>query len=94
MIKQKWRVPILSKSSNFVNNSRNCTKFEALGDLIDAPLIWHNLGPTSRDLSMTVTIFLNFGPFSFELKTLGEKVGYCQSLPSSFVLLGASYSVY
>ena len=33
-------------------------------------------------------------PFSFELKTLGEKVGYCQSLPSDFVLLGASFSVY
>ena len=33
-------------------------------------------------------------PFSFELKTLGEKVCYCQSLPSDFVLLGASYSVY
>ena len=33
-------------------------------------------------------------PFSFELKTLGEKVGYCQSLPSDLVLLGASFSVY
>ena len=33
-------------------------------------------------------------PFSFELKTIGEKVGYCQSLPSDFVLLGASYNVY
>ena len=33
-------------------------------------------------------------PFSFELKTLGEKVGYCQSLPSDFVLLGTSFSVY
>ena len=33
-------------------------------------------------------------PFSFELKTKGEKVGYCQSLPSDFVLLGASFSVY
>ena len=32
--------------------------------------------------------------FSFELKTLGEKVGYCQSLPSDFLLIGASYSVY
>ena len=30
-------------------------------------------------------------PFSFSLKTLGEKVGYCQSLSSNFVLLGASY---
>ena len=26
--------------------------------------------------------------------SLREKVGYCQSLPSDFVLLGASYSVY
>ena len=33
-------------------------------------------------------------PFTFELKTLGEKVGYCKGLPSDFVLLGASYSVY
>ena len=33
-------------------------------------------------------------PFSFNLKTLGEKVGYCQSLSSDFVLLGASYNVY
>ena len=36
-------------------------------------------------------------PLSFELKTLGEKVGLfrgiCQSLPSDFVLLGASFSV-
>ena len=32
-------------------------------------------------------------PFSFGLKILGEKVGYCQSLPSYFLLLGASYSV-
>ena len=33
-------------------------------------------------------------PFSFELKTLGEKVGNCQSLPSDFILLGTSYSIY
>ena len=33
-------------------------------------------------------------PFGFELKVLGEKVGYCQSRPSDFILLGASYSVY
>ena len=33
-------------------------------------------------------------PFSFELKTLGEKVCYCQGLPSDFVLLGSSFSVY
>ena len=25
-------------------------------------------------------------PFSFELKTFGEKVNYCQSLPSDFLL--------
>ena len=24
-------------------------------------------------------------PFSFELKVLGEKVGYCQSLPSDYL---------
>ena len=29
-------------------------------------------------------------PFTFELKTLGEKVGYCQNLPSDFVLLGVA----
>ena len=28
-------------------------------------------------------------PFSFELTTLGEKVCYCQSMPSDFELLGA-----
>ena len=33
-------------------------------------------------------------PFSFEIKIVGEKVDYCQSLPSDFLLLGASYSVY
>ena len=49
---------------------------------------------TSCDLKL----FLGGGasegrPFSFELKTLGEKVGYCQSVPSDFVLLGASYSI-
>ena len=33
-------------------------------------------------------------PFSFELNTLGEKVGYYQSLPSDFILLGASYIVF
>ena len=33
-------------------------------------------------------------PFSFELNILGESVDYCQSLPSDFLLLGASYSVY
>ena len=30
----------------------------------------------------------------FELKTLGETVGSCQSLPSVVVLLEASYSIY
>ena len=33
-------------------------------------------------------------PFTLELKTLGEKVGYCQSLSSDFLLHGASSSVY
>ena len=32
-IKEKWRMPIFSKCHNFVNNSRNCTKFEAPGEL-------------------------------------------------------------
>ena len=31
-IKEKLRVPFFSKCRNFVNNSRNCTKFEAQGD--------------------------------------------------------------
>ena len=48
---------------------------------------------------MTLNFFLGKGasagrPFSFELKPLGKKVGYGQSLSSDFVLLGASYSVY
>ena len=53
------------------------------------------------DLRMTrVTLNLSWGaastgsPFSFKLKSSGEKVGYCQSLSSDFVLLGASFSVY
>ena len=33
-------------------------------------------------------------PFSFELNILGERVYYSQSLPSDFLLLGASYNVY
>ena len=49
-----------------------------------------------------MTFFFSWGgwatsagkPFSFELKTLGEKVGYCQSLPSDFVLLRGSYIVF
>ena len=40
------------------------------------------------------TLTLAGRPFSFELKIIGEKVGYCQSLPSDVLLLGASYSVY
>ena len=52
---------------------------------------------------MTLNFFLRGGgrgwslagrPFSFELKDLGEKVGYCQSLPSDVLLLEASYSFY
>ena len=50
---------------------------------------------------VTLIFFLGGGggapagrPFNFEVKTLGEKVGYCQSLSSDFVLLGASFSVY
>ena len=51
---------------------------------------------------MTVNFFEGGGrgwslagrPFSLELNILGERVDYCQSLPSDFLLLGASYSVY
>ena len=48
---------------------------------------------------MTLNFFLGGGasaggPFNFELTTLGEKVGYCQSLHSNVMLLRASCGVY
>ena len=60
---RKWGVPIYSKCCNFVNNSWNCTKFEAQGDrLCPSDLAYFDLGVTSRDLSMTLTVFfLNLG---------------------------------
>ena len=55
-----------------------------------------DLGMTPCDLDLGITpcdleLFLGGGasaesPFSFELKTLGEKVGYCQSLPSDVLI--------
>ena len=48
---------------------------------------------------MILNFFLGGGgasagrPFTFELKTLGENVGYCQSLSSDLVLLGANFNV-
>ena len=57
-IKQKWRVPIFSKCYDFVNNTRNCTKFEAQGELgCPFDFSYFDRGVTSRDLSMTVTFF-------------------------------------
>ena len=46
------------KCRNFVNNSRNCTKFESPGELgFPFDLSCFDLGVTSRDLSMTLTFF-------------------------------------
>ena len=59
-IKEKWRVAIFSKCRDFVNNSRDSTKFEAQGELgcpFDLSLVTFDLGVTSRDLSMTLTFF-------------------------------------
>ena len=43
---------------NFVNNSWNCIKFEAQGNLgCPFELSYVDFGETSRDLSMTLTVF-------------------------------------
>ena len=50
------------KCRNFVNNSRNCNKFKAQGELgCPFGLSYFDLGVTSRDLSMTLNFFLNLG---------------------------------
>ena len=55
---KKWRVPFFSKCRNSGNNGWNCTIFGAQGDLgrrFDFSTF--DLGATSRDLSMTLTVF-------------------------------------
>ena len=57
-IKEKWRVPFFPKCRNFVNNSRNCTKFEAQGGHGCPFDCWcFDLGVTSHDLFVTFTVF-------------------------------------
>ena len=59
---RKYGMPIFSKCRNFVNNSWNCTKFEAQGDLVcPSDFSYVDLSVTSRDLSMTLTVFFKFG---------------------------------
>ena len=54
-----------------------------------------DLGMAPCDLEPLLGGWASAGrPFSFQLKTLGEKVGYCQGMPSDCVLLAASFSVY
>ena len=56
---RKMAVPIFSKCCNFVYNSRNCTKFEAQGELGGSfDLSYFDLGVTSRDLKMCVFFHL------------------------------------
>ena len=58
-IKEKLHVPFFSKCRNFVNNSRNCTKFEVQGDHGCPFDSWYlNLDVTKHhDLFVTFTIF-------------------------------------
>ena len=71
-----------------------------LGLSIDYILIHRLILILHFDLGMAPCELLRGGgasagrPFSFELNSLGEKVGYCQSLSSDVVLLGACVSVY
>ena len=57
-IYKKWRVPLFSKCRNSGNNGSNCTIFGAQGDL-RRPFDFSTFDPcvTSRDLSMTLTVF-------------------------------------
>ena len=62
-IKEKRRAPFFSKCRNSGNNGRNCTIFGAQGDLgcpFNSP--YFDLGVTSRDLYMTLTVFKTRGP--------------------------------
>ena len=59
---KKWRVPFFSTCRNSGNNGRNCTIFGTQGD-IGRPFDFStfDLGVTSRDLSMTLTVLIFFG---------------------------------
>ena len=54
---KKWHMPFFSKRCNSGNNARNCTIFGAQGDL-GRPFDFRtfDLGVTSRDLSVTLTV--------------------------------------
>ena len=105
MVHSRWRLIVVKECAILVcpiahifkTSGWNNITFGSQGDIgIIHSFSDFDHGMTSYDLEL----FLVGGcasawrPFTFELKTLGEKVGYCQSLPSYFVLLGASYSVY
>ena len=55
---KEWWVPFFLKCLNSGNNGRNCTIFEAQGDL-GRPFDFSTFDPivTPRDLSMTLTVF-------------------------------------
>ena len=73
----------------------NHITFGSQGDIgIIHSLLDFDLGMAPCDLELPGGGASAGRPFSFELKSLGGKVGYCQSLPSDFLLLGAIYSVY
>ena len=55
--RREWRVPFFSTCRNSGNNGRNCTIFGAQGDLgCPFDFFTFDLGVTSRDLSMTLTV--------------------------------------
>ena len=60
-LKKNGRVPFFSKCRNSGNNGRNCTIFNAQGDL-GGPFDFSRfgLGVTSRDLSMTLPVLQTF----------------------------------
>ena len=67
-------VPFSSKCRNFVNNSRNCTKFEAQGNLgCFFDFSYFDLDVTTRDLSLTLTgvFFLIWRKWTLTPKLLG-----------------------
>ena len=94
-------VPLWSVLAHiFETNGWNNITFGSQGDIgVIHSFSDFGLGMTPCDLGLFLVCVWGGGasagrPFTFELKTLGEKVGYCQSLPSDFLLLGASHSVY
>ena len=63
---RKMTCAIFSKCRNFVNNSRNCAKYEAQGDHgCPFDCCYFDLGVTSHDLFVTFTVFqkLSSGEF-------------------------------